>query len=465
MKSKKSWLALVLAAMLMLPGCGGKNGQGDGVCDSPARAGALAEVSDEDYFADFEPVLRFAVASDVHVADTGSDQEERRLAQLFEVAYDYADNYDGYTGLDAAFFVGDVSDRGTAYSLQKFFDIVDENVREGTQIRATMGNHEFYDDAAVAYATFLRVSGYEDDDAHLVIGGYHFIFISPNERGKGYAAVKQNFLRDALAEAAADDPTGCKPIFVFQHHPNTDTVYGSSTSWGVEELMEFLEPYPQVVDFSGHSHFPMNDPRSVWQDSFTALNTGTLSYYEMDLAGVKDDYIFGTDRLGGYAVKATGARDAGQFYLVEVDENHAIRVLGYDLLSNGWMMDPIELRCVDETACFTYTQARREISQPPTFAADAAVTILENAGGSVAFSFPQATGEDLVQHYQCRLFAGEKKVDMAYRLACTCYLPVPETLNVYFRGLEEGQEYRLEIYAINAWAVESEPLVYPFTAE
>ena len=326
MKIRIFSLLLCCALLLSLCACGSKGG--DGQCASPARTGELAEVSDEAYFADFEPVLRFAVASDVHVADINSKQEEQRLRDLFDVAYGYADNYDGYTGLDAAFFVGDVSDRGTTYSLQKFFSIARRCTREGTTLHATMGNHEYYDSVTMAEYRFMKAGGYESTDAHMELGGYHFIFVSPDGKGKSYSKDKQEFLSAALEEAAKDDPTGCKPIFVFQHQPNSNTVYGSTTSWGVKELASILEKYPQVVDFAGHSHFPINDPRSIWQGEYTALNTGTLSYYEMDLAGAKGDYVFATDREGGWAEKATGERDAGQFYIVEVDKNHAIRVLG-----------------------------------------------------------------------------------------------------------------------------------------
>ena len=470
MKKGMRWICLLLAlSLLAMSGCGSTGGSdvSDGICASPARTGELASLSDEAYFADFTPVMRFAVASDVHVADLNSKQEEERLAQLFDVAYNYADNYDGYTGLDAAFFVGDVSDRGTPFSLQRFFLIVERNVREGTQIRATMGNHEYYDMADVAEWRFLDASDYEDTDAHLVIGGYHFIFLSPDGNGKSYSKEKQDFLAASLEEAAKDDATGCKPIFVFQHHPVSNTVYGSTTSWGVEELTSIIEKYPQVVDFSGHSHFPMNDPRSIWQGEFTALGCGTLSYYEMDLAGVKGDYVFATDREGGWAEKASGVRDAGQFYIVEVDANHAIRVLGYDLLSDGWMMDPITIRCVDEKSCFTYTNARADVSDAPVFSADAVVTEEKMTDGRPQFRFPQAVGEDLVQHYVCTLYSGGKQVAVNYRLACTCYLPVPETLTVYFapQKIQSGQEYRLEITPVNAWAVKGEPLVYTFTAK
>ena len=64
------------------------------------------------------------------------------------------------------------------------------------------------------------------------------------------------------------------------HHAVKGTVYGSEL-WYTNDLDGILEEYEQVVHFSGHSHFPINDPRSIWQGDFTALNTGTLSYAEM----------------------------------------------------------------------------------------------------------------------------------------------------------------------------------------
>ena len=467
---KKIWAFVLCAALLAgLTACGGAKSdsvKSDGVCVSPARAGELATVSDEAYFENFTPVLRFAVASDVHVADISSPQEEQRLKELFEVSYAYADNYDGYTGLDGIFFAGDVTDRGTSYSLQKFFAIVRANAREDTVIRASMGNHEFYDNAELIEYRFLKASGYETIDTHLELGGYHFIFISPDGNGKAYSKEKQDFLAAALEEAAKADPTGCKPIFVFQHQPNSNTVYGSTTSWGVGELAPIIEKYPQVVDFAGHSHFPMNDPRSIWQGAYTALNTGTLSYYEMDLAGSKGDYVFPTDQEGGWAEKATKIRDAGQFYIVELDANHAMRVLGYDLLSDGWMMEPLTIRCVDDTACFAYTNARADVSEAPAFAADATVTLESREDGQVTFRFSQADGVDPVQNYACRLYNGEERVGTNYRLSDICFLPTPETLTVPFAlTLKSGTQYRLEITPVNVWGVQGEPLVYTFVAE
>ena len=88
-----------------------------------------------------------------------------------------------------------------------------------------------------------------------------------------------------ISAAVEADPE--KPVFVFQHEHVRDTVYGSSKSdgWGLETFTEVLSKYPQVVHISGHSHFPANDPRAIWQGNFTAVNDGGLGYFELAVDG------------------------------------------------------------------------------------------------------------------------------------------------------------------------------------
>ena len=88
-----------------------------------------------------------------------------------------------------------------------------------------------------------------------------------------------DWAKEELKKAAEDDPT--KPIFVQQHYHITNTVYGSDL-WGTDVFTSILNKYPQVIDFSGHSHYPINDPRSIWQGRFTALGCGTLAYFELE---------------------------------------------------------------------------------------------------------------------------------------------------------------------------------------
>ena len=146
------------------------------------QAPADAEPAGDDAHTDetFVPVLRFVAASDVHLTDAVTVRDEK-FAKMFTNAYAYSDAHETYKKLDGVFVVGDIANDGSATSLTRFFAELTGNAREGTVTRAVLGNHEFFTDPDTTVARFLTASGYEDDDAHFTIGGYHFIFISPDE--------------------------------------------------------------------------------------------------------------------------------------------------------------------------------------------------------------------------------------------------------------------------------------------
>ena len=78
--------------------------------------------------------------------------------------------------------------------------------------------------------------------------------------------------------AIKDDPT--RPIFLTTHLPPYDTMYGS-IPWGNSQL-NWLSKFPQIVSISGHTHYAMTDERCIWQGSFTAIGTQSVSYTEME---------------------------------------------------------------------------------------------------------------------------------------------------------------------------------------
>ncbi|MDR0869455.1 MAG: hypothetical protein LBN39_01535 [Planctomycetaceae bacterium] len=43
-----------------------------------------------------------------------------------------------------------------------------------------------------------------------------------------------------------------------------------------------MNQYPQAVVFSGHSHFPIGNPRSIYQNKFTSVNDGSTTYSEVE---------------------------------------------------------------------------------------------------------------------------------------------------------------------------------------
>ena len=460
---KKGFLLLMLLLTLALIG-GALSACAKKTAQTPADAADEAETPAEDAPGEFVPVLRFVAASDVHFTDAVTVRDEK-FEKMFTNAYAYCDAHETYNKLDGVFVAGDVANDGSATSLTRFFEALTGNAREGTVTRAILGNHEFFTDPANTVNRFLAASGYESDDAHLVIGGYHFIFISPDEEGKGFSSKKRTWLATELAAAAADDPTGKKPIFVFQHQHVKSTVYGSANSWGITDLKSTLARYPQVVDFSGHSHFPINDPRSVWQGTFTAFNTATLKAFEMDLVGVADEKLYYTDDKGGWSASNPGRDDSGQYYIVEVDANNRILVKAFDVRTGQSIMTPILIEQVGDPTAFTYTDTRAQTETPPVFAEGAAATPVRITATGAVFRFPRTTGETYVQNYRCEVYCNDTLISTVYRLDDGFLFPAPETLILPLSDLLPNTAYRVHIVPVTAWGNEGEPLRFTFTTK
>lgn len=433
---------------------------------------------------DAETIMRFVVTSDTHYrGSSGERQSADRLASIFESAYDYADNQTEYKKLDGIFFVGDNTDNGKEVEQTAFFKYVNENTREGTFARAVMGNHEYidggYEDIAGGLEKFLKCSGYEDDDIHFEINDYHFIMLSiDNYKSKQATDVyltstKIEWLKTELNKAVADDPTGEKPIFVFQHVAPANTMLGSNIAWDTN-LKTLLDGYPNVVDFSGHTHLPLTDPGSIWQGTFTALQTGSMAYLDLNIAGhptYGKGGVVTVDENGGWFYKSSklaqfSMRNAIMYYICELDENNVLTIKVINALTGNIVGDPYVLDSFGDPSGFDYTDARKENSVAPTFKGSDAITVKSTIGSNVSFSFPQASCKDVVQNYRIDVYEGATLVKTEYRHAGSFWGDLmPETMNVSFGGLKASTKYTLKIFAVNSFAKESAPLTKEFTTD
>ncbi len=251
---------------------------------------------------DFQPVLRFAVCSDAHLSKEESGQKNaERLKKMFGVAYGIAANSD-YKGLDAVLVAGDMTESGKAEEYEVYRDLTAECVKEGTELLTVMGNHEHieYRDTKNPQKAIEVFREYVSDevDFHKVIGGYHFIGVSYDDNGKEEFKTKLEWLRAELDKAVAD--TGDKPVFVMQHPHPALTVYGS-VNWANMDIRVVLKDYPQVVDFSGHSHYAANDPRSIHQSTFTAIGCGAITGAMGNLSYISGDE-YGDGESGSVAL-------------------------------------------------------------------------------------------------------------------------------------------------------------------
>ena len=428
--------------------------------DMTLRAGFKNEgeiIPDEEYFSDesYKPVLRFLVSSDVHIGNSASVRDTN-LANAISQAYAMANSNANYKNLDAALFAGDISDGGSVTELSSFKTTATSNLKSGTQLIASMGNHDFRGSSTAQDSITQFENLFGSADKHLVINGYHFVVLSPDiSNGEHFSEAKVTWLDAELAKAQEADPT--KPIFVMQHEHIYGTVYGSE-AWYVTELTDVLLKYPQVVDFSGHSHYPLADPRSIWQGTFTAFGTGTLHYFELGINGYKNTGIFPANRTGDWSTGAGSNSWAAEFQIVEIDANNAMRVIAYDLISQSEIGRHYFRNLMDDIK-FDYSHnERKNNSEAPVFKSSNDVELTVDKI-NVEVKINQATCKDVVESYRIEVYEGDKLVRTEYSLSDYFRLPVPDKIIHTIKKLKSDTEYTIKVYAVNAWNIESEPIV------
>ncbi|NMP38339.1 MAG: hypothetical protein GX051_09530 [Clostridiales bacterium] len=191
--------------------------------------------------------------------------------------------------VEAIILAGDFTDLGTKSAWQSFKDTYDGVFSDNKPVPVfAMGNHDYWlpmfkDCFEIATPAKMqkRFTSYtgEYPYSHKVINGFHFIVWSSSDGSYDLSYNDDKWIRAQLDAAVADTPG--KPIFVITHLHPSDTVYGSD-DWGNKDIYNVLKDYPQVVSFSGHSHYALCDERSVWQGEFTAINTQTTDYIELE---------------------------------------------------------------------------------------------------------------------------------------------------------------------------------------
>lgn len=406
---------------------------------------------------DFVPLMRFAVTSDVHTEFLGGRQN-RRLAKMIKSAYAAARSHEAYKDLDGLLIAGDVTDRGYKFQYLAFQSVLNANILEETSPMVILAkSHDCSTLKKDALDFYEDLSGLSTD-FHKIIKGFHFIGISTThyrDTDDKYSQAQLQWFDEQLADAVADDPD--KPIFVSHHEHVLNTVYGSREDlgerWGTPEFYDILAKYPQVVDFSGHSHYPLNDPRSIWQGDFTALGTSTLYYYE-----------FTVDNVKTYHPKNN--KNASQYWLVEVDAANRVRLRGYDLIGEAFVCEYIIDTPADKNT-FAYTPEKMQASSsPPAFESDAKAK-LKNIADSISLDLPAAKSTDgkIIFLYRVYVFdESENQVGNFWELSGYYFTPPPSKVNVNIGKLPKGN-YTYKAHAENAYGMQSAPLIGSFSVK
>ena len=393
---------------------------------------------------DFNPVLRFMVVSDVHYKDEHCVEEER-MEKAIKIAYRLAESHPTYKKLDGVFAEGDFANSGTEKQMRKFKATLDNNLKPETKYMLNMASHEYHGNGVeAAYKLFGEVFGIPVDN-HIEINGFHFITMS-SSHGCEYDHDKVEYASKELKIAREKDPK--KPIFFFQHPHLTDTVSGS-IYWADEAFIPTLMDYPQVIDFSGHSHVPINDPRSIHQRHFTCLGTGSLSYFELD----EFDKYYGT--------VPPNKADCAQMLIVEANAEGAVRIYPYDVLTDNFFPFVWEIDEPWNVDSFKYTDARYKTTEAPWFDDKAKITVSDVTENGFKVTFPQAeVKKEYVNDYKIVIKEAENGLIVKQKKIWSEYYfyNMPETLSVVFDDLKADTQYNIELIAGSFWDTYSEPV-------
>ncbi|MFK0525198.1 metallophosphoesterase family protein [Paenibacillus illinoisensis] len=286
-----------------------------------------------------QPLVSFQVITDTHVRDQADHIYNRHLEKALADITSYA------KGSSGIMHVGDVTDRGLPEEYKELERILDRYRDDLPKIRYSIGNHDIgailWQDPPINLTTmtshevsevlgyieqagekesgitdilmstegiwekrlndFTAITGMKGSYHDHWIQGYHYIFLGseqPHPKDCDMSAEQLNWLEAALSEQASPD----RPIFVFLHQPLMDTVAGSmkDQGWfGVNqdaEVKAILSRYPQAILFSGHTHWQLEAPRTMYEGGGhlpAMFNAASVAYLWTD----EDEHLEGSQGL------------------------------------------------------------------------------------------------------------------------------------------------------------------------
>lgn len=378
--------------------------------------------------------LRFIVLSDTHITPS-KVIEQKRLKNVLKTCYHLAKS------IDAVVIVGDLTDSGKEEEYKTVKSIIDKHVKDNTKFVACMGNHEYN-----TRDLFTSIMSQNSRD-NIKIGGYHFITLSPRESDTEYGGSRyyldREWLKAQLEKAVEEDEK--KPIFVFMHHGIKNTAFGTD-EWNTEDLYDVLKDYPQVVHFSGHSHYPLNNPKSIYQKDFTAINTCTISYFDFP-----SDIEMNIDY--------TLINNVCQALLVEV-KGEDIRIRKLDLISNNYIGEDWTINTSEGVYGYKYTEDRAEKSKQPYFESNDKVTIECIGENSCIIKINTAkvrSRKDIIEYYKVDFKNVETgEIEKSCKIwSQYAFIPEIKRTKSKFKNLKKNTEYEVLVTAFNAYGKSS----------
>lgn len=427
-------------------------------------------------------VLSLGVVSDVHVNQQAQANKWKSALQQFKAKALENDS----NGMAGVLVVGDLIDQPSNNQLSLFKSTLESEIDvKKTPMIYTIGNHDVprYAWAStmvsdVAYMRNMFGNDYFQTDQdqemrtkyearHCVIGDYHILCVSPNgDQPIVYDPTVVTWLDNQLAAITSTEPE--KYVIVITHPMIKNTVYGSrlgeeggiwestlSHYWATDALTPVLRKYPQAIVFGGHLHFPLNDPRSVWQGDFSVFGCASVRYMALENGKYEDM---------SSATVMKDCNDFSQGNLLQFDASGNMRVLRMDFYNKDVIGEPIvsSYPTSDKGHLTKYNHTTLSLANAAPSLSTLNVDVTD---GIATAKWAAGTDDEFVHHYVLTLKKGGAVVTTMkiladfYKSAKTSGMRKEWTRSL---GNVTDGTYELTLEAFDSWDAAAKPLKKTF---